>query len=188
MAAFLAHVCPCWSSLIASPPLSRALTDRLGYGPVSIPSTASAQMFGPDAPPLPWDEAREYTRDRIELYYLAHAGKPLNKVPCFRGCVRGPGAGPRTGTPPAAPDLRRPRGRVSLRAQRALCDRRAVPIRRPKPGMPSPPDRAPKPQHPRGHDDSTALLPNPSRLALLTGLNPVPHPTFPPHPMTPKLT
>ncbi|EFJ45969.1 hypothetical protein VOLCADRAFT_105761 [Volvox carteri f. nagariensis] len=35
-------------------------------------------MFGPDAPPLEWDEAGAYSRDRIELYYLAHAGKPLN--------------------------------------------------------------------------------------------------------------
>lgn len=37
-------------------------------------------MFGPEAPPLEWDTAREYTRDRVELYYLAHAGKPLRKV------------------------------------------------------------------------------------------------------------
>ncbi|GLC40844.1 hypothetical protein PLESTB_000016500 [Pleodorina starrii] len=36
-------------------------------------------MFGPDAPPLQWDEAGDYRRDRIELYYLAHAGKPLNR-------------------------------------------------------------------------------------------------------------
>lgn len=34
-------------------------------------------MFGPDAPPLPWDAAGEYTRDRVELYYLANAGTPL---------------------------------------------------------------------------------------------------------------
>ncbi|GIM08199.1 hypothetical protein Vretimale_12284 [Volvox reticuliferus] len=40
-------------------------------------------MFGPDAPPLQWDEAGDYTRDRIELYYLAHAGRPLNRV-CAR--------------------------------------------------------------------------------------------------------
>ncbi|GLI68177.1 hypothetical protein VaNZ11_012517, partial [Volvox africanus] len=36
-------------------------------------------MFGPDAPQLQWDEAGNYTRDRIELYYLAHAGRPLNR-------------------------------------------------------------------------------------------------------------
>lgn len=36
-----------------------------------------AQMFSPEAPPLPWDAAGEYSRPRVELYYLAHAGTPL---------------------------------------------------------------------------------------------------------------
>ncbi|KXZ56097.1 hypothetical protein GPECTOR_2g979 [Gonium pectorale] len=36
-------------------------------------------MFGPDAPPLEWDAAGAYGRDRIELYYLAHAGRPLSR-------------------------------------------------------------------------------------------------------------
>ncbi|KAG2430020.1 hypothetical protein HYH02_013848 [Chlamydomonas schloesseri] len=36
-------------------------------------------MFDPEGPPLEWDERGEYKRDRIELYYLAHAGKPLNR-------------------------------------------------------------------------------------------------------------
>ena len=34
-------------------------------------------MFGPGAPPLPWDAAGEYSRPRVELYYLANAGRPL---------------------------------------------------------------------------------------------------------------
>ena len=34
-------------------------------------------MFAPDAPPLEWDDEHHYTRDRLELYYLSHAAKPL---------------------------------------------------------------------------------------------------------------
>lgn len=37
-------------------------------------------MFGPDAPPLEWDKDQEYTRDRVELYYLANSGRPLSQV------------------------------------------------------------------------------------------------------------
>jgi hypothetical protein len=37
------------------------------------------EMFGPDAPPLEWDARREYTRGRLELYYLTHAGKPMTR-------------------------------------------------------------------------------------------------------------
>ncbi|PNH04314.1 Tetratricopeptide repeat protein 4 [Tetrabaena socialis] len=37
-------------------------------------------MFGPETPPLQWDEAGAYGRDRVEVYYLAHAGVPLNKA------------------------------------------------------------------------------------------------------------
>ncbi|KAG2485965.1 hypothetical protein HYH03_015291 [Edaphochlamys debaryana] len=36
-------------------------------------------MFGPEAPPLEWDADRAYARDRVELYYLAHAGRPLGR-------------------------------------------------------------------------------------------------------------
>jgi hypothetical protein len=36
-------------------------------------------MFGPDAPPLPWDAAGEYSRGAVELYYLANAGAPLTR-------------------------------------------------------------------------------------------------------------
>ncbi len=35
-------------------------------------------MFGPEAPPLDWDSQREYSRDRIEVYYLSHAATPLS--------------------------------------------------------------------------------------------------------------
>ena len=28
-------------------------------------------MFGPDAPPLPWDAKGAYTRDALEVYYQA---------------------------------------------------------------------------------------------------------------------
>ena len=35
-------------------------------------------MFAPDAPTLPWDEERHYTRNRLELYYLSHAAKPMH--------------------------------------------------------------------------------------------------------------
>lgn len=34
-------------------------------------------MFSADAPTLDWDEDHAYTRDRLELYYLSHAAKPL---------------------------------------------------------------------------------------------------------------
>ena len=34
-------------------------------------------MFSPDAPPLNWDDEHEYTRDKLELYYLSHAARPL---------------------------------------------------------------------------------------------------------------
>ncbi|GBF91215.1 hypothetical protein Rsub_04884 [Raphidocelis subcapitata] len=36
-------------------------------------------MFGEGAPPLPWDAAGEYSRARVELYYLANAGQPLTQ-------------------------------------------------------------------------------------------------------------
>jgi hypothetical protein len=36
-------------------------------------------MFGPDAPPLEWDSEKQYTRDAIEVYYLAHAAPPLGR-------------------------------------------------------------------------------------------------------------
>lgn len=35
-------------------------------------------MFGPDAPPVGWDERNEYTRQRLELYYLSNAGAALS--------------------------------------------------------------------------------------------------------------
>ena len=38
------------------------------------------QVFGPDAEPLVWDEERQYTRDRVQLYYLTNAGVPLTQV------------------------------------------------------------------------------------------------------------
>jgi hypothetical protein len=37
-------------------------------------------MFGPEAPPLPWDTDQEYSRERVELYYLSNAGQPLQQV------------------------------------------------------------------------------------------------------------
>ena len=50
-------------------------------------------MFAPDAPPLQWDAAGEYTRARLELYYLAHAAAPLgldalSEVRCLPPCLR----------------------------------------------------------------------------------------------------
>lgn len=38
------------------------------------------QMFGPEAPPLPWDTDNQYSREHIELYYLSNAGQPLQQV------------------------------------------------------------------------------------------------------------
>lgn len=34
-------------------------------------------MFAEDAPPLDWDTEHQYTRNQLELYYLAYAAKPL---------------------------------------------------------------------------------------------------------------
>ena len=51
-------------------------------------------MFGEGAPPLPWDEAREYARPRVELYYLSHAGRALPQAELARGLAGlPPGAG-----------------------------------------------------------------------------------------------
>ena len=36
-------------------------------------------MFGEGAPALPWDEAGQYTRPRVRLYYCAHAGTVLKE-------------------------------------------------------------------------------------------------------------
>jgi hypothetical protein len=44
------------------------------------PTRLPVQMFGPEAPPLEWDFDSEYTRDRVELYHLSHAGAPLERV------------------------------------------------------------------------------------------------------------
>ncbi|KAJ9516584.1 hypothetical protein QJQ45_015246 [Haematococcus lacustris] len=38
------------------------------------------QMFGGDAPPLEFDQQREYNRASIELRYLSHAGKVLSRA------------------------------------------------------------------------------------------------------------
>jgi hypothetical protein len=49
------------------------------------------QMFGPDMPPLEWDADQEYSRQRVQLYYLSNAGQPLQQVRqtctwCLRTC------------------------------------------------------------------------------------------------------
>ncbi|KAF6259158.1 hypothetical protein COO60DRAFT_1622080 [Scenedesmus sp. NREL 46B-D3] len=36
-------------------------------------------MFGPDMPPLEWDADQEYSRQRVQLYYLSNAGQPLKQ-------------------------------------------------------------------------------------------------------------
>uniref|UniRef100_A0A383V5T9 Cns1/TTC4 wheel domain-containing protein n=1 Tax=Tetradesmus obliquus TaxID=3088 RepID=A0A383V5T9_TETOB len=36
-------------------------------------------MFGPDAPSIDWDTAGEYSRQRVQLYYLSNAGQPLEQ-------------------------------------------------------------------------------------------------------------
>jgi len=41
-------------------------------------------MFGPDAPPLPWDEAGEYTRERLEVYWQRELVPPYTP-PQMRG-------------------------------------------------------------------------------------------------------
>ena len=38
------------------------------------------QMFGPDAPPLPWDSKGEYTRQRLRLYYCSNVGTVLKEA------------------------------------------------------------------------------------------------------------
>ena len=42
--------------------------------------TQHLQMFSSEAPPLPWDTAREYKRDTVDVYYLANAGEPFSQV------------------------------------------------------------------------------------------------------------
>lgn len=36
------------------------------------------QMFGPEAPPMVWDTNCNYSRERVELYYLGNAGPALS--------------------------------------------------------------------------------------------------------------
>jgi hypothetical protein len=38
------------------------------------------QMFGPNMPPLEWDTDQEYSRSRVQLYYMSNAGQPLKQV------------------------------------------------------------------------------------------------------------
>lgn len=54
--------------------------------PVGFPSlnqlvrhTVVAQVFGEGAPALPWDEAGQYSRARVRLYYCAHAGTVMKE-------------------------------------------------------------------------------------------------------------
>ena len=35
-------------------------------------------MFAPGAEPLAWDSPNAYTREKLELYYMAHAATPLS--------------------------------------------------------------------------------------------------------------
>lgn len=58
-------------------------------------------MFGPGVPPLEWDSAGEYSRQRVRLVYLSHAGSPLQQeqlVQALHGewpeAERDPSAGP----------------------------------------------------------------------------------------------
>ena len=34
---------------------------------------------GPEAPPLVWDTEQQYTRDRLDVYYMSHSGKPISE-------------------------------------------------------------------------------------------------------------
>lgn len=36
------------------------------------------RMFGNDAPPLPWDDSRQYRRHNIDIFYLSNAANPLD--------------------------------------------------------------------------------------------------------------
>ena len=44
-------------------------------------------MFAADAPPLDWDTEHQYTRNQLELYYLAHAAKPLSLQQLTEVCL-----------------------------------------------------------------------------------------------------
>ncbi|GAQ80087.1 hypothetical protein KFL_000450440 [Klebsormidium nitens] len=49
-------------------------------------------MFGDGAPPLAWDQRREYTRDRVQLYYQENAMKPLPQTRWPEVFLSDPGA------------------------------------------------------------------------------------------------
>jgi hypothetical protein len=34
---------------------------------------------GPEAPPLVWDTEQQYTRERLDVYYMSHSGKPISE-------------------------------------------------------------------------------------------------------------
>ncbi|KAM5563272.1 hypothetical protein ABKV19_018102 [Rosa sericea] len=46
-------------------------------------------MFSESAPPLPWDQEHNYTRDDVELYYEAKSGVPLSKTKILRCLLEG---------------------------------------------------------------------------------------------------
>ncbi|KAF8072387.1 ttc4 [Scenedesmus sp. PABB004] len=75
-------------------------------------------MFGPDAPPLEWDAAGEYSRRRVRLHYLSNAGAPLGQA---RGRAAA-ASGPRPAAPPRAAGgagPRRPRATAAAAAAAA---------------------------------------------------------------------
>jgi hypothetical protein len=61
--------------------LTTNITKRLGnIAPEHMyPNPATHHTAGPEAPPLVWDTEQQYTRDRLDVYYLSHSGKPISE-------------------------------------------------------------------------------------------------------------
>jgi hypothetical protein len=75
-------------------------------------------MFGPDAPPLPWDVANAYTRDALEVYYQARVLLRREGMPQLLACLLACGC--LLAPCPLQTDLVKPYSGVALR--RWLCE------------------------------------------------------------------
>ncbi len=61
-------------------------------------------MFGPDAPPLPWDESNEYRREQLDVYYQVGLVQAYSPKQLRRWLAEGtPAAGALSGEDEEAP-------------------------------------------------------------------------------------
>ena len=65
-----------WPMVLLFPEFGQS--DNIERAPEGMPlSEQLDEIYGPGCPPIPWDTRGEYTRERLRLYYLSNAAKPL---------------------------------------------------------------------------------------------------------------